>query len=172
MGIGGSIIDPAFIEEYLGMRVESVDEVEIIRRMTEGIYDEAEFEKALAWMYANGLTKYNNTDEYRPDDGLLREEAAKIIGQAFVILGYPQETKNTNCSFTDTNEVDPSLAGFVKDTCKRGIFKGTTNSKFLPREQLTRPQSMALLVRIFEGALSNESLTPRRSEYYIKGQAL
>ena len=30
MGIGGSIIDPAFIEEYLGMRVESVDEVEII----------------------------------------------------------------------------------------------------------------------------------------------
>lgn len=49
MGIGGSIIDPAFIEEYLGMRVESVDEVEIIRRMTEGIYDEAEYKKALAW---------------------------------------------------------------------------------------------------------------------------
>ena len=49
MGIGGSIIDPAFIEEYLGMRVESVDEVEIIRRMTEGIYNEAEFQKALAW---------------------------------------------------------------------------------------------------------------------------
>lgn len=49
MGIGGSIIDPAFIEEYLGMRVESVDEVEIIRRMSEGIYDEAEFRKAYAW---------------------------------------------------------------------------------------------------------------------------
>ena len=52
MGIGGSIIDPAFIEEYLGMRVESVDEVEIIRRMTEGIYDEEEFQKALAWTKA------------------------------------------------------------------------------------------------------------------------
>ena len=49
MGIGGSIIDVDFIEEYLGMRVESVDEVEVIRRMTEGIYDEAEFKKALAW---------------------------------------------------------------------------------------------------------------------------
>ena len=49
MGIGGSIIDSDFIESYLGMRVESVDEVEIIRRMTEGIYDEAEFQKALAW---------------------------------------------------------------------------------------------------------------------------
>ena len=49
MGIGGSIIDTDFIEDYLGMRVESVDEVEIIRRMTEGIYDKAEYEKALAW---------------------------------------------------------------------------------------------------------------------------
>ena len=49
MGIAGSSIDPNFIEEYLGMRVESVDEVEIIRRMTEGIYDEAEYQKALKW---------------------------------------------------------------------------------------------------------------------------
>ena len=49
MGIGGSIIDSKFIEEYLGMRVESVDEVEIIRRMTEGIYDEKELEKLKEW---------------------------------------------------------------------------------------------------------------------------
>ena len=49
MGIGGSIIDPNFIEEYLGMRVESVDEVEIIRRMTEEIYDPEEYRRALRW---------------------------------------------------------------------------------------------------------------------------
>ena len=49
MGIGGSIIDVPFFEDYLGMRVESVDEVEVIRRMEEGIYDEAEFRKALKW---------------------------------------------------------------------------------------------------------------------------
>ncbi len=49
MGIGGSIIDSKFIEEYLGMRVESVDEVEVIRRMSEGIYNKAEYKKALAW---------------------------------------------------------------------------------------------------------------------------
>ena len=49
MGIGGSIISPEFFEEYLGMRVESIDEVEIIRRMTENIYDESEFRRALKW---------------------------------------------------------------------------------------------------------------------------
>ena len=49
MGIGGSIMDQAFMEDYLGLRVESVDEVEILRRMEEGIYNQEEYEKALAW---------------------------------------------------------------------------------------------------------------------------
>ncbi len=49
MGIGGSIMDQAFMEEYLGLRVESVDEVEILRRMEEGIYCQEDYEKALAW---------------------------------------------------------------------------------------------------------------------------
>ena len=49
MGIGGSIIDHNFMEDYLGLRVEAVDEVEILRRMEEGIYNEADYEKALAW---------------------------------------------------------------------------------------------------------------------------
>ena len=59
MGIGGSIIDTDFIEDYLGMRVESVDEVEIIRRMTEGIYDQAEYEKALAWTRKNCIEGFD-----------------------------------------------------------------------------------------------------------------
>ena len=63
MGIGGSIISPEFIEEYLGMRVESVDEVEIIRRMTEGIYDEAEFKKALEWTKKNCIEGFDKNPE-------------------------------------------------------------------------------------------------------------
>ena len=47
MGIGDSIIDPHFIEDCLEMRVESVDEVEIIRRMTLDIYDEKENKQKL-----------------------------------------------------------------------------------------------------------------------------
>ncbi len=68
MGIGGSIISPELFEEYLGMRVESVDEGEIIRRMTEGIYDEAEYQKALAWTRANCKEGFdrNPTELQRP----------------------------------------------------------------------------------------------------------
>jgi L-fucose isomerase len=53
MGIAGSIVNPDFFESYLGMRCEGIDEVEIIRRMHEGIYDKEEFEKALAWAKQN-----------------------------------------------------------------------------------------------------------------------
>lgn len=49
MGIAGSIVDPNFFQEYLGMRNESIDETEILRRMDEGIYDHEEYKKAMEW---------------------------------------------------------------------------------------------------------------------------
>jgi len=64
MGIAGSSINPDLFEEYFGMRVESVDEVEIIRRMTEGIYDEAEYKKALAWTKANCPEGFDKNPEF------------------------------------------------------------------------------------------------------------
>ena len=63
MGIAGSIVDINFFEEYLGMRVESVDEVEVIRRMTEGIYDAKEYEKALAWVKAKCNPDFDKNPE-------------------------------------------------------------------------------------------------------------
>ena len=53
MGIAGSVVDPTFFEDYLGMRSEAIDMCEFVRRMDEGIYDKAEYEKALAWTKAN-----------------------------------------------------------------------------------------------------------------------
>ena len=50
MGIAGSIVDPSLFESYLGMRVEPVDMTEFVRRMDEGIYDQAEFDRAWAWV--------------------------------------------------------------------------------------------------------------------------
>jgi L-fucose/D-arabinose isomerase len=53
MGIAGSIVDNGFFEDYLGMRVESVDMVEFARRWDECIYDEEEFQTAMAWVREN-----------------------------------------------------------------------------------------------------------------------
>jgi L-fucose isomerase len=53
MGIGGSILDQPFLEQYLGMRAEVIDMVEFVRRMDRGIYDPDEYEQALAWTKEN-----------------------------------------------------------------------------------------------------------------------
>jgi len=86
MGIAGSIVDVDFFEEYLGMRVESVDEVEIIRRMTEGIYDAKEYEKALAWVKAKcnpdfdkNPAELQRSDEQKAKDWEFTAKMACII---------------------------------------------------------------------------------------------
>ncbi len=53
MGIAGSQVSPQFFEDYLGMRSESVDMTEFIRRIERGIFDPEEFEIALAWVKEN-----------------------------------------------------------------------------------------------------------------------
>lgn len=53
MGIAGSIVNESFFQDYLGMRNEYVDMSEFTRRMDENIYDNEEFEKALAWVKNN-----------------------------------------------------------------------------------------------------------------------
>lgn len=53
MGIAGSIVDQALFENYLGMRVETIDMSEILRRIDRGIYDEEEFQLALTWVKSN-----------------------------------------------------------------------------------------------------------------------
>jgi L-fucose isomerase len=55
MGIAGSILDPYFLENYLGLRYESVDMSEFVRRMDREIYDRDEFQKALNWTKENCL---------------------------------------------------------------------------------------------------------------------
>ena len=73
MGIAGSIVSPEFFQEYLGMRNESIDLTEIIRRMSEGIYDKDEFEKAMAWTEKN--CKPNEGQDYNlPEKTKAREQ--------------------------------------------------------------------------------------------------
>ncbi len=63
MGIAGSIINPEFFEDYLGMRVESVDEVEVLRRIDEGIYDHEEYERAIKWVRENCKEGFDKNPE-------------------------------------------------------------------------------------------------------------
>jgi len=86
MGIAGSIISPEFFEEYLGMRVESVDEVEIIRRMTEGIYDEEEYLKALKWTKENCKEGFDKNPDFIKKGAVKKESDWEFVVKMMCII--------------------------------------------------------------------------------------
>ena len=68
MGIAGSIVDQTLYENYLGMRVETIDMTEILRRIDRGIYDEEEYQRALQWVKSKCPEgkDYNSPETTRP----------------------------------------------------------------------------------------------------------
>ncbi len=74
MGIAGSIVNPDFFQEYLGMRNESVDETEILRRMEEGIFDQEEFAKAMAWTEKHCKTNEGDDIANSPEKAKTRQQ--------------------------------------------------------------------------------------------------
>jgi len=53
MGIAGSVVNPDFFQNYLGMRNEYVDMSELTRRIEEEIFDREEFGRAMPWVKAH-----------------------------------------------------------------------------------------------------------------------
>jgi len=65
MGIAGSMVNPDFFQNYLGMRTEFVDMTEVIRRIDQGIFDKEEYARALSWTKENCIEgdDYNNPEK-------------------------------------------------------------------------------------------------------------
>ena len=83
MGIAGSIVNPDFLQEYLGIRAESVDLTEILRRIEEGIYDKEEFAKAMAW--TEKYCKLNEGEDIGNRDEKKKNRAEKDADWEFVV---------------------------------------------------------------------------------------
>jgi L-fucose isomerase len=107
MGIAGSIVDPAFLEGHLGMRYEMIDATEFIRRMEQGIYDKAEYEKALAWVKKNCRAGRDNNAEKLSDEKKARDwefvTKMVLIGRDLMIgnpklktIGFGEEANGHN----------------------------------------------------------------------------
>ena len=62
MGIAGSMVNDSFFQDYLGMRCEYVDMVELERRIKLEIFDKDEYNKALAWVKINCKDGLDNNE--------------------------------------------------------------------------------------------------------------
>ena len=83
MGIAGSIVDADFFQDYLGMRTEYVDLVEILRRVDEGIYDPEEYKKAMAW--TEKYCKANEGHDYNEEIGKAKTRDQKDKDWEFTV---------------------------------------------------------------------------------------
>ncbi|MGA2508038.1 MAG: L-fucose isomerase [Chitinispirillaceae bacterium] len=107
MGIAGSIVNPGFLESYLGMAYENIDMSEFIRRIDEGIYDGREFKRALTWVRENFRegADYNTTPLSKEKKGKDWEFVVKMamIGRDLMVgnpnlekLGFGEEALGHN----------------------------------------------------------------------------
>ncbi|WP_369049294.1 L-fucose isomerase [Tenacibaculum sp. UWU-22] len=109
MGIAGSMVDVNFLQEYLGVRAEFVESIEILRRIDEGIYDKEEYEKALNWTKENCKEgKDYNSPEAQKSAEVKAEEWKKVIKMTLICrdlmvgnpklktLGFGEEAKGRN----------------------------------------------------------------------------
>ena len=86
MGIAGSALNQDLMQEYFGLRSESVDESEILRRVQLGIYDPVEFEKAMAWTRENCKQGWNkNPDDIRFSDKELEEQWEFVVKSMMIV---------------------------------------------------------------------------------------
>src|SRR5690242_12526061 len=95
MGIAGSIVDQPFFENYLGMRVETIDMTEFLRRMDLGIYDQDEFKRALNWTKTNCREgdDYNSEKTRRPRsrlDGEWEKSVKMALIARDLMVGNPR----------------------------------------------------------------------------------
>ncbi len=88
MGIAGSMINPDFLQEFLGMRTEYVDSTEVLRRIDQEIYDKKEYQKAIDWVKTKCVP--NEMEDHNKDAiKLSSEQKAKdweFVVKMFLII--------------------------------------------------------------------------------------
>ncbi|PRO66989.1 S-layer homology domain-containing protein [Alkalicoccus urumqiensis] len=88
---------------------------------------------------------------FRPNQNITREEMAVMIDRALRSEGLPVERSDVN--FIDINDVRPSYVNGVLNNAFYGIIQGFpaqqgTAFRFAPKEDATRAQSAAFIVRM------------------------
>lgn len=83
------------------------------------------FSTVLNWMNSNGLTKYDNVTDYRPDDLITRGEISKLFANYAELQGLEKTRTATECSFGDIADYDYTLKPTIIEACEYGLVKGS-----------------------------------------------
>ena len=79
---------------------------------------------AVSWLYNNGYTIFSNTRDYKPDNYMRRDEAAKFFVKVAEGMGKTDYVKSASeCSFSDLDDGHADLKDVMVKSCRLGIFQ-------------------------------------------------
>ena len=170
MGIVGSVVSHDFFEQYLGMRVDSIDMIEMQRRIEEEIYDKEEYEKAITWTKKNCLQGFDaNEKELQRSSKSHEEEWNTSVKMAIICrdLMYGNEKLNDQDFKEEARGRNAIASGFQgqrqwTDFKTNGDFmEAISNTSFdwngmrMPRIVATENDSMNAVSMLFGHLLTN-----------------
>ena len=110
------------------------------------------YDEAVAWATENGITNGVSETEFAPNANILREQIAAMLYRYAQFKGYDVslEGESKLLSYADAAKVSeyavPSFTWAVGD----GILNGKSESILAPKDNATRAEAAALLMRMIE----------------------
>lgn len=116
-----------------------------------GISQAALVDDAVSWAYTNNLTIHKTSKDFKVDQNIRRDEAAKFFVNFAKLVGKNIYVKtDSECKFSDIDQSWSDLKNVVVEACKLWIFQWS-KGKFNPSGFLTQEQAVAVLIRIIDG---------------------
>jgi hypothetical protein len=124
-------------------------------------YQATALEKAYDLAYNNGITTMKSLQEFRANDTITRQEAAKMfvaMAEKLFNKTYASYSDDCNVAYADEKAFDITLKNNIYDACALGLMKGS-KGKFMPHGNLTKWQALAILMRWISG-MQDETSSP------------
>ena len=86
------------------------------------------------------------SESFRPNDAIKREEAAKLI--SLITQDMPRESNEI--SFADSEKISAWAVDYIKDCAQKGLIKGDNGGNVNPQSKMTRAEAVTVIWRIIQ----------------------
>lgn len=129
------------------------------------------FRIAHQMLYSYGITIWRGTVDYRPYDGLTREEAAKFMVEFARNVLCREKTRTYSDRFSDIAWTDKTLLSFIKESYEYEIFDGDKDgdwvTTFRPFDRISDDELATIMVRLItHNKYKNEATWDDRAAFY------
>ncbi len=108
------------------------------------------YANAVAWASSNNITSGVNEKEFAPNSNISREQIATMLYRYAIYKGYniSSAEKTSLDAYTDSNEVADYANSAFKWAVGESIVSGKSETTLNPKDNATRAEMAALLMRI------------------------